>query len=171
MWQRWRLQALRRKVHTFVAKEEISTSKIEAHVPTPTYESQVPWAFLEQYLHMLRRNTHPLQQPREEAQMGEGRLGSKFNIISLPKPLPRSTLGELTLEELSPQGSRTHSWLSTYLGLLCWSSIYSFLKIFFRSLPFAFFDSSHGVQAICRFGEQNKWTWKKSIYFLWMTQF
>lgn len=115
---------------------------------------KVPWALLGQYLRILKRNTHPLQQPKEGAQMEKGRLGSKFNIISLQKQLPRSTLGVLTLEELCPHGSCTHSWLSTYLGLLCWPSIHSFLKIFFRSLPFTFFTPLMGCKPSADFGNK-----------------
>lgn len=61
--------------------------------------------------------------------MGEGRLGSNFNIIS--EELPRAKRG-LSLKELSLYRNCIHLWLSAYLGLLCWPSIHSFHKDFFR---------------------------------------
>lgn len=107
MWQRWRLQGSKEKSPHFCCKVThcLRIRSLHAEQKLMSLHShmrvKVPWP-LEQHLCIVRRDIHPLQQPRKEAHMEEGRRGPRFNIISLPKQLPRSTW------ENSPWKSSVH---------------------------------------------------------------
>lgn len=148
----------------------LSTSKIETHVATLMYENQGSHGPFWNIVY-LKRPMHHKHRPREKASMEGGKLGYNFNITSLSS-FPGPNLGDSPRRSVVRTKNHTRLQLSAYMSLLCWPSIHSFHKNFFRITAMHLFDSSHEEQSstmlredapktICRCSEQKQVGLKK----------